>query len=475
MGDMRRASAAASDTVPAKRARLSKKPGSTPNSVAENPIGDNHTPRVACGGGLEDLAEKYTLGSVLGEGTFGLVQRASNKLTGEIVALKMINTVPKNRVEYGFPEAVLREIKILRHLRFHVSKPHPNIITLRDIVLHRQKENTICLVMDFMDIDLHLLLSHIDRQLPFRVGQYYLYQLLNAVNFVHGNSILHRDLKPSNIVVNSQHQLKVVDWGLGRVFRNDAKIRYENTVATPWYKSPELVLGATNVAHGYGPAIDMWAVGCIFVELLWRETASRRLRRTPFDPHIPAPDGSGKLILPPGFTLVRGPTHLTSAQNLWKVITGRLGIPTYTGCNKMARWKEFKQLGLTNIRVPSPGVRGNDRQSKAEEFKAELRLASMSPQAIDLALKLLELNPHERISAPEALAHPFFTRDSNGVMTPGGAVAKAESLSPWENLAEAHSNKLRKAAAKKARQNGRNEDVDDHWKGSGGVDMLGED
>jgi len=71
MGDMRRASAAAGDTVPAKRARLSKKPGSTPNSVAENPIGDNHTPRVACGGGLEDLAEKYTLGSVLGEGTFG--------------------------------------------------------------------------------------------------------------------------------------------------------------------------------------------------------------------------------------------------------------------------------------------------------------------------------------------------------------------------------------------------------------------
>jgi serine/threonine protein kinase len=82
-----------------------------------------------------------------------------------------------SRIDLGFPVAVLREIKILRQLRFHVKQPHPNIITLRDIVLHRQQENTICLVMDYMDVDLNLLLEHTGREIPKRVSKCYLHQV----------------------------------------------------------------------------------------------------------------------------------------------------------------------------------------------------------------------------------------------------------------------------------------------------------
>lgn len=405
-------------------------------------------------------------------GTYGQVHRASDKYTGDTVAMKMIETVSKHRIEYGFPEAVLREIKILRQLRFHVAKPHPNIITLRNIVLHRQKENTICLVMDYMDIDLRVLLAHQQQFLPRRVAQCYLYQLMKAVTFIHENHIIHRDLKPNNIVINSDHQLKVVDWGLARVFRNDRKIRYENRVCTPWYKPPELVLGAERTPDGYGPPIDMWSVGCIFVELLWRQRGSQKLRQTPFDPHVPAPDGSGRRILPPGFTTVKGPTHFTAPSNLWRVITDRLGVPTPTewpGCDRLKNWAEFSRLGLTATEAAS------SLAAKRSAFETELRMASMSPDAIDLALRLLEMRPKKRIVARAAMAHKFFhggvTDPETGRLVQGGAVADPKSLEPWKDLHRAHSERLRKQAAAKKKGGS----AEDHWKGSGGEDMLGAD
>lgn len=311
-------------------------------------------------------------------------------------------------------------------------------------------------------------------------------QLLKAVNFVHNNFIIHRDLKPSNIVVNAQHQLKVVDWGLARVFRADKKVKYENSVCTAWYRSPELVLGADRTTHGYGPAIDMWSVGCIFVELQRRVMGGRRLQRTLFDPRLDNPDGSGRLVLPPGFTTQdkADPTYLTSPYNLWKVITGKLGVPTpadWPGCDHLKLWSDFTRMGLTAVDGPAgpDGSRGasQDRATRLRQFEAALRIASMSPEAIDLAVKLLELDPRKRIAANEALVHPFFTGDldSSGKLVEGGAVAKPSELPPLKGLDQAHSNKLKKESEQNARKLGGNGKVDDHWKDEGGFDMLGED
>ena len=368
-------------------------------------------------------------------------------------------------------------------------------------------DNTICLVMDYMDIDLRVLLSYKDRKIPRRVCQCYLYQvsamlnrntstlsmlidmvavlffplvqLMNAVTFIHENHIIHRDLKPNNIVINSRHQLKVVDWGLARIFRNDKKIRYENSVCTAWYRSPELILGADRTTDGYGPPIDMWSVGCIFVELLWRERSSQRLRRTLFDPHILSPDGSRR-ILPPGITTVKGPTHFTSPSSLWRVITGKLGVPTvqeWPGCDRLKQWTELSRMGLTSTHpvgsttTATAGSSPLGVASKRQAFEAELRMSSMTPDAIDLALRLLELNPRKRTIARVALAHKFFhggvTDPKTGRLVLGAAVAKPEDLEPWTDLANAHSEKIRRENARKG--------GDNHWKGSGGEDMLGAD
>jgi serine/threonine protein kinase len=324
--------------------------------------------------------------------------------------------------------------------------------------------------------------------------------MLQAVHFVHANSIIHRDLKPSNVVVNAQHQLKVVDWGLARVFRDDKKIRYENSVCTPWYRAPELILGAERVTHGYGPAIDMWSMGCIFVELLWREHGGRQLRRTLFDPRLTvaepgggaaAASGQEKLVLPPGFTQAdkNDPSYLTSPPNLWRVITGKLGVPTpadWKGCNELKMWPEFDRMGLTAVTtgggggggghagggggvVGVGGAGGRDRETQRAVFESELRLAAVPPEAIELAVMMLELNPFKRISAKAALAHPFFTRSPDGNLKIGGAVATPSDLTPHSGLDKAHSDKVKRENERQARKHGGG--------GSPGAfdDMLGEE
>jgi serine/threonine protein kinase len=159
---------------------------------------------------------------------------------------------------------------------------------------------------------------------------------------------------------------------------------------------------------------------------------------------------------------------------LWKVITGKLGIPTpqdWPGCNKLRRWKDLTEKGLTSTNDSSLGI-----ASKLEEFKGELRMSSMSPTEIDLALKLLCLDPKKRITAISALADKFFHGNVivDGKLKADGAVASRSSLEPWTDLDKAHSEKKKRDAARQARRRGQVAD-DNVWKGSGGMDILGED
>lgn len=207
--------------------------------------------------------DKYQKIDKLGEGTYGIVYKAQNKQTGEIVALKRIRLDDE---EEGIPCTAVREISLLRELN------HPNIVRLLDI-LHTEKKLT--LVFEYLDNDLKKYLdttnppSRDDRVVTELQPQYeelvkgFLYQLLRGVAYCHHSLVLHRDLKPQNLLVSRRGELKIADFGLARTF--GAPVRsYSAEVVTLWYRSPDVLLGNTF----YCTSIDLWSVGCIFAEMV---------------------------------------------------------------------------------------------------------------------------------------------------------------------------------------------------------------
>lgn len=95
--------------------------------------------------------------------------------------------------------------------------------------------------------------------------QYFLYQILRGLKYIHSANVIHRDLKPSNLLVNANCDLKIIDFGLARpTAENELLTEY---VVTRWYRAPELLLNSSD----YTAAIDVWSVGCIFMELMNRK------------------------------------------------------------------------------------------------------------------------------------------------------------------------------------------------------------
>uniref|UniRef100_A0A3B3B947 cyclin-dependent kinase n=1 Tax=Oryzias melastigma TaxID=30732 RepID=A0A3B3B947_ORYME len=187
------------------------------------------------------------------EGTYGVVYRAKDKKTDEIVALKRLKM---EKEKEGFPITSLREINTI------LKAQHPNIVTVREIVVGSNMDK-IYIVMNYVEHDLKSLMETMKQ--PFLPGEVktLMIQLLRGVRHLHDNWILHRDLKTSNLLLSHKGILKIGDFGLAREYGSPLK-PYTPIVVTLWYRSPELLLGAKE----YSTAVDMWSVGCIFGELL---------------------------------------------------------------------------------------------------------------------------------------------------------------------------------------------------------------
>lgn len=196
--------------------------------------------------------EEYEWLNRIEEGTYGVVYRAKDKRTGEVVALKKLKM---EKEKEGFPITSLREINTL--LKSH----HPNIINVREVVF--SKVDKIFIVMDYVEHDLKSLMETMKQ--PFLEGEVktLLRQLLSAVEHMHDNWILHRDIKTSNLLLGHNGILRVGDFGLAREYGSPLK-GYTPIVVTLWYRAPELLLGAKE----YSTAVDIWSVGCVFAELL---------------------------------------------------------------------------------------------------------------------------------------------------------------------------------------------------------------
>ena len=193
------------------------------------------------------------------EGTYGVVYRARDKRTQEIVALKKLKM---EKEKEGFPITSLREINTL------LISQHPNVVTVREIVVGSDI-NQIFIVMDFVEHDLKGLMETMRKKkqifLPGEV-KCLMIQLLSAIHHLHDNWILHRDLKSSNLLLSHNGILKVGDFGLAREYGSPL-LAYTAIVVTLWYRAPELLLGLKN----YSTHIDVWSIGCIFGELLLME------------------------------------------------------------------------------------------------------------------------------------------------------------------------------------------------------------
>jgi cyclin-dependent kinase len=186
----------------------------------------------------------------VGEGTYGVVYKAKDRATGEIVALKKIRLEAE---EEGIPGTAIREISLLKDLQ------HPNIVKLYDVV---HTERRLTLVFEFLDFDLKKYLDTVEGGLELPVLKSLLYQLVRGIAYCHSQKVLHRDLKPQNLLINREGELKLADFGLARAFGIPVRA-YTHEVVTLWYRAPDVLMGNRR----YNMPVDVWSIGCIFAEM----------------------------------------------------------------------------------------------------------------------------------------------------------------------------------------------------------------
>uniref|UniRef100_A0A8C7N240 Cyclin-dependent kinase-like 5 n=1 Tax=Oncorhynchus kisutch TaxID=8019 RepID=A0A8C7N240_ONCKI len=199
---------------------------------------------------IGDVMNKFEVLGIVGEGAYGVVLKCRHKETNELVAIKKFKDSEENE---EVKETTLRELKMLRTLK------QENIVELKEAFRRRGK---LYLVFEYVERNMLELLEELPNGAPPDKARNYIYQLIKAIHWCHKNEIVHRDIKPENLLISSEDVLKLCDFGFARNLSEGSDANYTEYVATRWYRSPELLLGAP-----YGKAVDMWSVGCILGEL----------------------------------------------------------------------------------------------------------------------------------------------------------------------------------------------------------------
>ncbi|GJJ09571.1 negative regulator of the PHO system [Clathrus columnatus] len=293
------------------------------------------------------MSTNYVQMEKLGEGTYATVYKGRARNTNEIVALKEIHL----DAEEGTPSTAIREISLMKELK------HTNIVRLHDVI---HTETKLVLIFEFCEQDLKKYMdTHGDRgALDPHTVRSFMYQLLKGTAFCHENRVLHRDLKPQNLLINRKGELKLGDFGLARAFGVPVNT-FSNEVVTLWYRAPDVLLGSRT----YSTSIDVWSCGCIFAEMIQ------------------------------GTPLFRGRDNQDQLLHIMKII----GTPDDRTLRKIA---QEANLPPDSVMKPFP---------KLPKVPWQNILTKASPQAIDLLDRLLQFDPNERLTAAEALTHPYFT------------------------------------------------------------------
>ena len=288
----------------------------------------------------------------IGLGAYGVVCSCYDKKENRNVAIKKVGNAFEDLVD---AKRIVREIKLLRYF------DHDNIVSLYDIPKppSRTGFNDIYIISDLMETDLHRVI-YSRQDLTDDHIQYFIYQILRGVLYMHSANIIHRDLKPANILANKNCDLKICDLGLGRGEVRDEddeekKIELTEYVITRWYRAPEVILCPSE----YSKAVDIWSIGCIFAELLGRQP------------------------------LFPGDHYLDQIQKIISV----LGTPKNDDLEFITK-VEAKEFLMKLVK--------RTKQTWSSLFP------NANPVALDLLGKMLTFNPKKRYTVDQCISHPYF-------------------------------------------------------------------
>ncbi len=305
----------------------------------------------------EHIKKRFIFQKKVGQGAYGVVFKVIDKKTKEQVALKKLFGAFQDEVD---SQRTFREVMLLQELN-----GHDNIIRLLNVI-KAENDLDLYLVFDYMEADLfNVIRANILQDIH---KKFIIYQILKALKFIHSADIIHRDLKPSNIFINSDCHIKLGDFGLARTLEHNPHMGSIVTeyVATRWYRAPEMILAAQK----YGKPIDMWSVGCILYEML-----------------VGTPLLPGK-----------------STKDMIKMMFSVTGFPDRKEYNDIK--KELKiQIDYDQLL--------QEKIKKKKNILQTLSKYTHDDVAIDLLLKLLVFNPGKRLTAEEALKHPYVAEFHN--------------------------------------------------------------
>lgn len=304
--------------------------------------------------------EAYVSINQVGEGTYGQVFKARSEQTGVLVALKKIRMESEKE---GFPITAMREIKLLQALR------HENIVRLHEMMVTR---GSIYMVFEYMEHDLNGILAHQEIKFSEAHRKSLALQLLTGLEYLHKKAVLHRDLKGSNILLNNEGRLKLADFGLARFYAKRRTGDYTNRVVTLWYRPPELLFGETQ----YGPEVDMWGAGCLFLELFVRKP------------------------------VFQGESEMQQVQVIADIL-GPITPAAWPGLERLA-WYEMVKPEIKSLKDAASAEAAPDRVENKDFLSLAFR-HYMPASALLVANGLLTYNPRKRWSSTEALQATYFS------------------------------------------------------------------
>ncbi|RKF64933.1 Serine/threonine-protein kinase SSN3 [Erysiphe neolycopersici] len=329
------------------------------------------------------VLDSYQIVGFISSGTYGRVYKAKGRQgqLGDFAIKKFKPDKEGEQAQYtGISQSAIREMALCSELS------HTNIIKLIEIIL---EDKCIYMVFEYAEHDLLQIIHHHTQPNRYPIStstiKSIMFQLLNGTHYLHTNWVLHRDLKPANIMVTSSGEVKIGDLGLARLFYKPLHPLYtgDKVVVTIWYRAPELLLGSRH----YTPAVDMWAVGCIFAELL-------SLR--PIFKGEEAKIDTKKVV--------------PFQQNQMQRIVEILGIPTKEKWPNLVHMPEYSQLStVSSSHLKAGSFLDKWYYSKINASRSSpTSNVSLGSEGYKLLSGLLEYNPERRLTAQQALQHPFF-------------------------------------------------------------------
>ncbi|KAH0830482.1 kinase-like domain-containing protein [Lanmaoa asiatica] len=320
------------------------------NGVKLSPIDDPHriVKVVASDGKTSEQRElAYTNCKVIGNGSFGVVFQA-----------KLLSDSPKDTQEIAIKKVLQDKRFKNRELQIMRLVSHPNVVDLKAFFYSngdKKDEVYLNLVLEYVPETVYRASRHyskLKQPMPALQIKLYMYQLLRSLAYIHSVGICHRDIKPQNLLLNpATGVLKLCDFGSAKILvAGEPNVSY---ICSRYYRAPELIFGATN----YTTNIDIWSTGCVMAELMLGQ------------PLFPGESGIDQLV------------------EIIKV----LGTPSR---------EQIKTMNPNYMEHKFP-------QIKPHPFNKVFRPRT-APEAIDLVAKLLEYTPGARLSAVEAMVHPFF-------------------------------------------------------------------